>query len=364
MTLLRYLQKNYYLLFAFTIFHLIGCEPASYTLEDFKGIKKIDAHVHINSPDTTMLEQARIDNFKLLTINVDYPDFAPVEDQYKASKELMKSDPEMVAFASTFYLNGWDNQNWQDNIIKQLDSTIAAGAVGVKIWKNIGMVVRDRDGNLIMADNPAFDPIFKHVKEKNVVLISHAGEPRDCWLPADEMMVKEVGEYFEAHPEYYMYVQPEMPSYEEQMEARDRMLDKNKDVVFMGAHLASLEWSVDRLAGFLDKYPNAVVDMSARMAYVKAQTIENYEKVRQFFIKYQDRVLYATDLVQDPGADPEELKKIIHNQWFDDWKFLATDLNITDPGFDKSFKGLHLPKVVIDKIYSHNAQKTFPKAWR
>jgi predicted TIM-barrel fold metal-dependent hydrolase len=342
---------------------LLGCEPGSYTLEDFNKVEKIDAHVHINSMQTIMLEQAAEDNFKLMTINVDYPDFVPVEDQFASSVHLLKSYPERIAFASTFYMVGWDDSSWQENTIKYLDNTIASGASAVKVWKNIGMSFKDKDSNLVMIDDPKFDPIFFYLKENNIPVVGHMGEPKDCWLPIEEMMVTDVGKYFKAHPQYHMYLHPEMPSYEEQMNARDRMLEKNKDMVFMGAHLASLEWSVEKIAEFLDKFSNAVVDMAARMDYIKVQTGTDREKVRQFFIEYQDRILYATDLVQDPGVDSEELKNTLHDYWLNDWKFLTTDSLMTSPDLNNSFHGLKLSKDIIDKIYCKNAKRVFPDAW-
>ena len=74
------------------------------------------------------------------------------------------------------------------------------------------------------------------------------------------------------------------------MAARDRMLEKNPELIFVGCHLSSLEWSVEELALFLDRFPNASVDMAARMGQLFYQTHENREKVRDFFIEYQDRI--------------------------------------------------------------------------
>ncbi len=67
--------------------------------------------------------------------------------------------------------------------------------------------------------------------------------------------------------------------------------------------MASLEWSVDELARFLDAHPNAVVDLAARMSNLQVQSNADLEKVRAFFVKYQDRILYGTDLTDSP-PDP------------------------------------------------------------
>lgn len=152
-----------------------------------------------------------------------------------------------------------------------------------------------------------------------------------------------------------MYKHPEFPSYEEQMAARNRMLDKNPDLIFIGCHLASLEWNVDTLSEWLDKYPNAAVDMAARMGQLFYQTRDNRDKVRDFFIKYQDRLLYGTDII-DRGGDAELFQKRIHETWLHDWEYLITDNTMKSNLIEGEFKGLKLPKEVVDKIYSGNAQ--------
>jgi len=203
-----------------------------------------------------------------------------------------------------------------------------------------------------------------HLREKNILLIGHQGEPKNCWLPIEEMTVNNDKEYFKNHPQYHMYLHPEFPSYEDQMNARDRMLEKNKNLLFMGAHLASLEWSVDELAKFLDRFPNAVVDMAARMGQVQYQSQRDREKVRNFMIRYQDRILYATDLTHAPDADPQEFKTEVHEKWLKDWMYLNTEEMMTAPEIDGEFQGLALPKSIIDKMYRINALKTFPDAFR
>jgi Amidohydrolase len=347
------------------IFQLwIGCGSNQYTMKDFSKVEKIDVHVHVNAENPAFLEQAKADNFKLLTINVDYPDFPPVEVQQKVAMTWKSAYPDRIAWASTFYLKGWDSPDWQQRTIDHLDSTLVSGAVAVKVWKNIGMDFRDKDGKLVMIDDPKFDKIFRHIHSKNIPLFSHAGEPKDCWLPIEEMMVNGDKEYFQHHPQYYMYLHPEMPSYEDQMAARDRMLEKNKDIKFVGVHLASLEWSVDEIAKFLDRFPNAVVDIAARTGQVQYQSSRDREKVRQFFIKYQDRILYATDITQEVDGDVNEFKQGVHEGWLSDWKYFVTDSTMKVSDLDNPFQGLALPKIVIDKFYRLNSEKLLPGAWK
>ncbi len=295
-----------------------------FSVEDFASVDKIDVHVHINSTDSPLLEQAQSDNFRLLTINVDYPDFPPLASQREVAHALVSAHPDRIAFAASFSMDDWGQPSWQQQVIRQLGTEFDAGAVAVKVWKNIGMQFRDARGVLVRVDDPAFDPVFDFIRQRGKVLIGHQGEPRNCWLPLGEMTVNNDREYFREHPQYHMYLHPELPSYEDQMAARDRMLDKNPQLRFVGAHLASLEWNVDRLAKFLDEHPAARVDLAARLGQVQYQSNRDYEKVRRFFIRYQDRLLYGTDLTQEPGADPAQLRAEAHATWLRDWQYLNT----------------------------------------
>jgi hypothetical protein len=219
---------------------ILSCTSNHYTMEDFAKVKKTDAHYHIYSVQNNSIEQAQKDNFKLLAINTFSEDCERVTDVQKQSAELLKNYPDDFAYTATFCLDGWDDSVWVENTIVWLDKCIAEGAIAVKVWKNIGMEFRDKDSVLIMIDDPKFDPIFAHLAEKGIPLVGHLGEPRNCWLPLEEMTTKNDSNYFAENPQYHMFLHPEFPSYEEQMAARDRMLDKNPGLVFIGCHLASL----------------------------------------------------------------------------------------------------------------------------
>ena len=165
--------------------------------------------------------------------------------------------------------------------------------------------------------------------------------------------------YFLEHPQYHMFLQPQMPSYEAQIAARDNRLVRTAGITFVGAHLASLEWSVDRLAAFLDTYPNAVVDMAARMTNLQYQSHRERDKVRDFFIRYQDRILYGSDLTFDPDTDPAEFRQEAHATWLSAWIYMATPEISHIDDIDADVMGLQLPRSVMDKIFWSNARRTF-----
>ncbi len=342
--------------------------PEYYTLEDFKSVPKIDAHMHIqNYADTVFINQAEVDNFRFLNLNVFKSGGKPIEEQQKFSLEMVKTFPGRNAWVTTFSLDSFNKEGWQEQVIAYLKKSVENGAVGVKVWKNIGFFLKDEKGQLVMIDNPRFDPVLDYLAKNHIPLIGHLGEHKNSWLPLEKMTVNGNREYARAHPEEHMYLHPERPSYEDYINARDRMLEKHPDLIFIGAHLGSLEWSVDELAKRLDKFPNMSVDMAERVSHLQYQALTEWQKVRDFFIKYQDRLVYGTDLrssamdiVNQGIKDPEGIKKHTHEVWMRHWKFFNTDQMMRVPKVEGEFKGLKLPREVIDKIYRTNAEKLFP----
>jgi predicted TIM-barrel fold metal-dependent hydrolase len=323
-----------------------------YTIEDFKSVKKFDTQIHINTEEITFIKLAQQDNFQFLDIVDDRPFGLPWTEQQKFAFLHLNNFPKQMEVATTFAVKGFNDEGWADNTIKDLKLSLSKGARAVKIWKNIGMDLRDDKGKFVMLDDPRLAPIFKFLVQNGIPLIGHNGEPRDCWLPLDKMTFSK--SYYGSHPEYHMYLHPEYPSYEEHIKARDNMLEKYPDLKFVGAHLGSLEWSLDELAIRLDRFPNMRVDLS-RITNLQLHTLNDRDKTRNFFIKYQDRLVYGTDKAINPSSEPEVLSKSIHDSWLRDWIFFVTDEQINLSGFG-NLKGLKLPADVIDKIYYKNAK--------
>jgi len=330
---------------------LKGTGSKYYSIEDFKIVKKFDFHTHINTDETAFINQAKDDNFQFLDIVDDRPFGLPMREQQKFAVLHLNSFSDRMAFATTFSVKEWKNKDWVENTIADLENSFSNGAKAVKIWKNIGMDLRGESGNFVMVDDPRLDPVIDYLVKNNIPLIGHNGEPRDCWLPLEEMTFSQG--YYGSHPEYHMYLHPEYPSYEDQINARDNMLKIHPDLKFVGAHLASLEWSLDEVAKRLDKFPNMSVDLT-RMSNLKLHTLNNRQKTRDFFIKYQDRLVYGTDSGINATTNPTEMKKRIHDRWVREWKFYVSDERIILEGFGE-LRGLKLPWEVVDKIYRTNA---------
>ncbi|WP_025764517.1 amidohydrolase family protein [Dyadobacter tibetensis] len=333
-----------------------------YSIDDYATVEKYDSHVHINSLNPAFIEFAKASKFKLLSLNVAAPEYRPIEEQQDVTVAQRNLHEGLLSYASSFHIENIDDPLWQKNTIEYLRQSFKKGATGVKVWKNIGMEYKDSAGDFVMIDDPRLDPIWDFIEANNKTLVGHLGEPKNCWLPLDQMTVANDKEYFESHPEYHMFLHPEFPSYQNQIDARDNMLAKHPGLRFVGAHLGSLEWSLDELAKTLDKYPNMAVDMAERISHIQYQTIQNHQKVHDFFLKYQDRILYSTDIVFDDSAPADYLIEQAGALWKRHWAFFTSDQTMEAPELKESFQSLHLPKEVIDKLYHSNAKKWFPAA--
>jgi predicted TIM-barrel fold metal-dependent hydrolase len=345
-----------------------AAEPVSgtYSEADFAHVRKFDAHDHDNVLNDDFLNIARKDGFELLSIVVDRPFPPSLPLQASIMRKLHARDPQRFLFATSFSMKGFGTPGWTERTDRWLDSQFAAGAIAVKVWKNIGMSAKDAQGRRVFLDDPRFDGVMRHIQDRGIPLIAHQGEPRNCWLPLDQMTTENDRSYFKAHPDFYMYLHPDQPSYESLMAHRDAFVAHHPHLAFDGAHLASLEWDTDKVAAFLDRFPNANVDLAARLSNVQAQmrSAGGYAKVRAFFLKYQDRLMYGTDLT-DNAADPRTparaagFDKEADAFWRSDWRFLATPLSQHIDAIDADVKGLALPRSVIDKIYWANARRFF-----
>ncbi len=336
-----------------------GKKGEYYSLADFSLVKKIDAHAHIQTNRADALEQARKDNFILLSINAEVPDYPPIALQQDYVLKQKTKYPEGIYYLTTFSIDSISYPGWSERQLEYLKNSFSKGAIGIKVWKNIGMTIKDTAGNFIMIDDARFDPIFDYLEKNNIPVCGHIGEPKNCWLPVEKMTTNNDKAYFTKYPEYHMYLHPEYPSYEKLIQSRDHLLEKHPNLKFIGAHLGSLEWSVDELAKRLDKFPNMSVDVTERLSHLQQQSKENYEKIRNFFIQYQDRILYGTDIEPQDSQTPEQVKEKVHDIWIRDWKYFTTSDSLEHSFVDGRFKGLKLPKTVIDKIYYANAEKWY-----
>ena len=116
---------------------------------------------------------------------------------------------------------------------------------------------------------------------------------------------------------------------------------------------------MDELAKRLDAYPLMLVDLAERICHLQYQSVKDWQKVYDFVMHYQDRLIYGTDIIMLEKDDPYKLRKRAHDIWMRDWTYFTADGELTSPRIEQKFRGLKLPKIVVDKIYSRNARRVY-----
>jgi predicted TIM-barrel fold metal-dependent hydrolase len=332
--------------------------PPSTGTPGFERLRKIDVHSHIYE-DVPVIN-AMLRRINLRVVNVSNPGTdGHLDFMHRFNAALVKQHPDIFSFASTFDLTTRNQPDYGARMAKALDETFGQGAVMVKIWKEVGLELKRPDGAFLMPDDAIFDPVYAHLASRKKPLLAHLAEPREAWLPLDPKGVH-YG-YYSRNPQWHLFGKPEYPSHARLMDARDNILAKYPGLVMIGAHIGSLEYDVDEVAKRLDKYPNFHVEVSAR---TRDLTRQPSAKVRAFFLKYQDRILYGVDRTWRPyrtpnvtptGADRAKFAADLEAQYRRDWAYY-TGTGSTDYA-GETIEALGLPPAVLEKFYSKNAER-------
>lgn len=331
-------------------------ETQAATLADFAAVAPIDTHVHVYKDDpafAAMVKRLDLRMVNICVIDDRDPFFKALEPQRSDELKVREATDGRAAFCTTFNPYGFEKPGFKQQAISQLNHDFANGAVAVKIYKVMGMEMKNKAGKYVMPDNPAFEPVYQDIAAHHITVVAHIAEPDSCWKAPDPDSPDY--SYYKQHPEEYAYLHPQWPSKEAILAARDHLLAENPKLRVVGAHLGSMETDVDQIARRFDRYPNFAVDTAARVQYLMMQP---RDKVTAFLIKYQDRVLYGTDLGLEANGDAAAAIKEWQEQYLRDWKYFATDEWVEYHG--KKYQGLKLPEPVVRKIFHDNAVRWFP----
>jgi hypothetical protein len=325
-------------------------------LKGFAALHPIDAHVHVFKTDPAfqaMLERLNLKLLNILVMDDTLSYRKQLQPQVDEALNLMRSSHGHIAFCTTFDPYKYDSPSFTEDAVKQIDQNFSEGAIAVKIWKNIGMEIKDPGGKYIMADDPKFEMIYQDIAHQGKTLLAHLAEPDVAWGPPDP--ADPSWSYYQENPQWYLGGKPGFPSKQTILAARDRVLEQNPKLRVVGVHLGSMERSLKDIAARLDKYPNFAIDTAARMEYLMLMP---RDQVRSFLIKYQDRILYGTDLDVLATASIRDVLNDWQSTYVRDWEFLATDHAVNLNG--KKVVGLDLPQPVLKKLFHDNAKRWIP----
>jgi len=273
-----------------------------------------------------------------------------------------------------------------EDLVRELERDAALGIRGVKMWKDLGMSIRDASGALLRIDDPRLDPFWEACGRLGLPVFIHAADPREYWYPLTPNSLH----YGSRTEEQQYYKIPGMPRWEELIEQRDAIVRKHPKTTFIGAHFGSMTFDLQGLGERLDRFPNFHVECGARLRILGRLAPK---AVRDFFVKYQDRILFGTDgmvlfgrkpgterknilvyPVDDPDWIPTDLKDAAalrrwkegqarfysrHYEYFETDRSDLVDPGGFEPGWAK-LSGAKLPAEVLEKFYHANAERVIP----
>jgi predicted TIM-barrel fold metal-dependent hydrolase len=291
---------------------------------------RIDVHAHVGGIDrmADFMEVRKVLKEKFnedlaMWVNLQFPLGPRME-----GKELIKQAEEKYQGRFVPTINDFkiaDGLRFSPEEIAEWQSN---GVAGYKIWVGVSEAI----------DNPANEPTFIKMEQIGMIGASiHISQPypRNCKDPV---------------------------LYWGSINAWERVLDRHPKMVVVCAHMMDIFYSdeqLDYLQYFLERYPNVYVDVAARLKDFPSMS---NEKIRNFFIKYSDRILFGTDISDQPKAGRYQEVAEAYDRCF---KILETDGVFTSEFFNpevkgRTIKGISLPMDVLEKIYYRNAMKLYP----
>ena len=248
-----------------------------------------------------------------------------------------------VIFANVDF-SGVGTSGWGERAAAQLEADVRNGAMGLKVFKSLGLRDKDTSGNRIAVDDPRLDPIWEKCAELAIPVLIHSADPRPFWEPTDslnerwlELKLRPNRKRSDTDPAPWQQI----------IDEQHRMFRRHPKTIFINAHMGWYANDLKQLGQLMDEMPNTVVEIGAIIAELGRQP----RAAREFFIRYQDRILFGKDSWQ-PSEYPTYFRVLesadeyfpYHKKYHAFW----------------AMYGMDLPDSVLRKVYYGNALKLLP----
>ena len=310
----------------------------------------IDIHNHVNDPGGVhgeevpaadvikVMDRANVKKIVILTGMWG-------EKLQSVLDKMVKPYPERFVVFTQIDWSKINDSEFSAEMVKQLDDAVRRGARGLKVLKDFGLGVRDKSGKLVAIDDPRLDPVWEECGRLGIPVAIHSTDPEAFFTPVDNH--NERYEELMHNPSWSFYG-PQFPRKEKLLEERNHVFAKHPHTTFIALHVANWPENLDVVSAWLQKFPNMVVELGAREADLGRQP----RSARQFFVEFQDRILFGTD------SEPNEKMYANYFRWletsdeyFDYWDY---------PGQGRwKIYGMELPDAVLEKVYHANAERIF-----
>lgn len=266
------------------------------------------------------------------------------DDLVKSVANINKNFPGRFVVFCNIDFEGAGKPGWVEEKVKQLELDVQHGAVGLKVYKSLGLSNKDAAGKRLAIDDPRLDPIWTKCGELKIPVLIHAADPKPFWdeFNADNERWLEL----KTHPRRKRSATEPAP-WEQIIEEQHNIFKKHKNTTFVNAHMGWYPNDLGKLGRLLDEMPNMQVEIGAIIAELGRQPLA----ARAFFIKYQDRVHFGKDSWQ-PDEFPTYFRVLesadeyfpYHKKYHAFW----------------AMYGLDLPDEVLKKLYYKNTLRIVP----
>ena len=336
----------------------------------------IDLHQHIDFTTQHLARAVKIMDAAGIGVAVDLSGdtVTPGKDggpsEFERNKKMADAlyPGRFLTYLNLDYAN-WDQPDFSAQAVKQIEEGHRLGAAGFKEYKRLGLYLRDGKGQLLKVDDPKLDPMWERCGQLKMPVSIHVADPKAFWLPYEAS--NERWKELKDHKSWWFGDPNRFPRWKDLLEALNRVIARHPGTTFVCVHFANnaeeLEW-VDQA---LSRYPNMLCDLAARIPEIGRH---DPDKVRRFFIKHQDRILFATDfqvydrlILGSSGDEPPPTDADAEVFFAKEWRWLETrDRNwehMTPIQGDWTISSIGLPVSVLRKIYFDNARKLLARSF-
>tara|TARA_B100000768_G_scaffold181347_1_gene203935 strand:+ start:989 stop:2161 length:1173 start_codon:yes stop_codon:yes gene_type:complete len=262
----------------------------------------------------------------------------------KSLTNVKENFPERFGVFVNLDLNKIDNKDFAKSSVDILENAVDQGAIGLKIYKNLGLNLKDSKGIRVKVDDKRLSPIWDACAKLNIPVLIHSGEPSPFFDPIDKynerwLHARQKPNSFRPSDKY--------PAFNTVMIEQYNMFKNHPSTTFINAHMGWMANDLEKLGKHLDDLPNVHTEIGAVIGELGRQP----RKARQFFIDYQDRIMFGKDTYKKSEFDVYFRVLETDDEYFDYYR--------KRHGLWKMY-GLNLPDEVLKKLYYKNALKLFP----
>ncbi len=311
----------------------------------------IDIHNHQGGMNTADLSKlvGKMDTLNMgVLVNLSGRGFRSSGDHLEKSIEnINRQYPARFVLFTNIDFTDIDNPEWGARAAKQIADDVQRGAMGLKIYKSLGLSSKDKSGKIIPIDDPRIDPVWKKCGELGIPVLIHSADPKQFWQPIDSLNERWLE--LKLHPGRRHDKDP--ISWETVMAQQHNLFRKHPKTKFINAHLGWFGSDLKKLGGLLDQFPNMYTEIGAVIAELGRQP----RAAKTFLTKYQDRVLFGKD-----SWVPDEYEtyfRVLETE--DDYFPYHKRYHAFWPMY-----GIGLPDKILKKIYYKNALSLLPRVDR